>query len=213
MKKNVPIATVERVAKYLRCLKYLRYKGTKVISSKDLAELTKVTPEQVRKDLSYFGKFGKTGTGYDVNKLVKKLEKILKGKAKWNVCIIGAGSLGSALVNYPRFKESNFNIVALFDNNPEKIGKEINHIKVYDIAEFSRITEQKKIEIAVIAVPESARNDIENILSKNRIIRGVLNFTPITLNIKTRRKISIIDVDLSQKLYILTYLITKRKRR
>ncbi len=210
--KNVPIATVERIAKYLRCLKYLKCKNVKIISSKDLAEYTKVTPEQVRKDLSYFGKFGKTGTGYDVNKLARKLEKILKSKTKWNVCIIGAGSLGSALVNYPRFKESGFDIVALFDNDPEKIGNEINHIKVYDVKEFSLITKQKKIEIAVVAVPDTARDDIENVLSKSKI-RGVLNFTPVTLSIKTRRRISIIDVDLSQKLYILSYLIIKGKRR
>jgi len=210
--KNIPLATVERVAKYLRCLKYLGCKNVKVISSKDLAEHTKVTPEQVRKDFSYFGKFGKTGTGYNVKKLIKKLEKVLKSKSTWNTCIIGAGSLGHALTNYPGFKKSGFNIVALFDNDPEKIGEKISSTKIYDIKKFSQITKKKDIEITIVAVPESAREEIERTISKSKI-RGVLNFAPVTLNIKSRRKISTVDVDLSQKLYILSFLMTKGKRR
>jgi len=206
---KIPYATLERIATYLRCVKNLQVLGVKIISSSDLAKNTRATPEQVRKDLSYFGKFGKTGSGYDVNNLIKKLERILKKKKEWNVCIIGAGSLGSALARYPGFKESGYNIVALFDNDPSKIGKSRGSAKIFDIKNFKEITENKKIEIAILAVPRGSHEDVEEIL-KNCKIKGALNFIPYTLKLKTRRKISIINVDLAQKLYILSYLIKNK---
>jgi len=209
---NIPFATVERIAKYLRCLKRIKNKKIKFVSSQVLAEHTKVTAEQVRKDLACFGKFGRTGAGYDTEKLAKKLEKILNPKPYWNVCIIGAGALGHALTNYPGFKKAGFNVAALFDSDPQKIGNKIGTAKIYDVKKFSEITEKKEIEIAIIATPENAKEEIEQIIAKSKI-KGILNFTPVTLNIKSRRKIPIIDVDLSQKMYILSFLITKEKRR
>ncbi len=207
--KNVPIATIERVAKYLRCLKRLSEKGVRVVSSKELAEHTRTSPEQVRKDLSYFGKFGTTGIGYDTQKLAKKLERILKAQRKWNVCIIGSGSLGSALARYPGFKVSGYNIVAAFDKDPAKIGKKIGQVEVYDIKNFKEVAEKKEIQMAIVAVPKESAEEIEDILSKANSIRGVLNFTPVTIKLKTRRRVAIIDVDLAQKLYILSYLIKR----
>jgi len=209
---DIPFATVERIAKYLRCLKRIKNKKIKFVSSQTLAEHTKVTAEQIRKDLAYFGKFGRTGAGYNIEKLAKKLEKILNPKSYWNVCIIGAGALGHALTNYPGFKKAGFNIIALFDSDPKKIGNKIDLIEIYDVKKFSEITKKKKIEIAIIATPENAKEEIEQIVGESKI-KGILNFTPATLNIKSRRKISIIDVDLSQKMYVLSFLITKEKRR
>ena len=208
--KNIPFATIERVARYLRCLKRLGEMKIKVVSSKALAEHTKTTPEQVRKDLSYFGKFGKTGTGYDVKKLSKKLEAILKAQKKWNVCIIGAGALGSALVRYPGFKESGYSIIAMFDNNLEKIGKKISGIEIFDIEKFSEITRKKDIQLAIAAVPKESTEELEDVIAKSTI-RGVMNFVPVTLKFKTRRRIAVVDVDLAQKLYIMTYLIKRGK--
>jgi len=98
----------------------------------------------------------------------------------------------------------------MFD--PQKIGDKIGTAKIYDVKKFSTITEKKEIEIAIIATPENAKEEIEQILAKSKI-KGIINFTPVTLNIKSRRKIPIIDVDLSQKMYILSFLITKEKRR
>jgi redox-sensing transcriptional repressor len=209
---DVPFATVERIAKYLRCLKRIKNKKIKFISSQTLAEHTKVTAEQVRKDLAYFGKFGRTGTGYDVKKLVQKLEKILNPKQNWNACIVGAGALGHALTNYPDFKKAGFNITALFDSDPKKIGNKIGTVKIYDVKKFSVITEKKEIKIAIIATPENAKEEIEQLIAKSKI-KGILNFTPATLSIKSRQKITVLDVDLSQKMYILSYLITQKKRR
>ncbi|MEA3314126.1 MAG: redox-sensing transcriptional repressor Rex [Caldisericota bacterium] len=209
---DIPFATIEKITKYLRCLKRIRNKKIKFVSSQTLAEHTNVTAEQVRKDLAYFGKFGRTGTGYNIEKLAKKLEKILNPKLNWNVCIIGAGALGHALTNYPDFKKAGFNIIALFDGDPKKIGNKIGTAKIYDVKKFSAIIEKKEIEIAIIATPENAKEEIEQIIAKSKI-KGIINFTPLTLDIKSKRKIPIIDVDLSQKMYILSYLITKGKRR
>ncbi len=206
--KNIPIASVERVAKYIRCLKHLQNKGEEIVSSKKLAEHTQVTPEQVRKDLSYFGKFGKTGTGYNIKKVVKRLSNILKGRKNWNVCIIGAGALGTALSRYQGFKSAGYNIVALFDKDPEKIGKKIGSAEVYDIKKFNDITKKKDIKLAIIAVPAESIEEVEEYIARSQI-KGVLNFVPVTLNFNTKRKIAIIEVDLAQKLYILSYLTKK----
>jgi redox-sensing transcriptional repressor len=206
---KIPYVTIERIATYLRCVKNLQARGVNVISSSELAKNTRATPEQVRKDLSYFGKFGKTGSGYNVNKLSKKLEKILRKRKEWNVCIIGAGSLGSALARYPGFKESGYNIIALFDNSPAKIGQHIGSAEVFDIKNFKEITEKMRIEIAMLAVPRSSYEDTEGILLSSKI-KGIINFIPHTLKLKTRRKISIVNVDLAQKLYILSYLINNK---
>ena len=207
---SIPFATIERIAKYLRCMKRLEEMNIKVVSSKELAEHTKTTPEQVRKDLSYFGKFGKTGMGYDVKKLAKKLESILKAQKKWNVCIVGAGALGSALARYPGFKEAGYHIVAMFDNDPEKIGKKINGTEVFDVKRFEEITTKKDVQIAITAVPKESAEEVEEMIAKSKI-KGVMNFVPVTLQCKTRRRISVIDVDLAQKLYIMTYLIKRGK--
>jgi redox-sensing transcriptional repressor len=206
---KIPYATLERIATYLRCVKNLQALGVKTISSSDLAKNTRATPEQVRKDLSHFGKFGKTGEGYNLDKLVKKLERILRTKKEWRVCIIGAGSLGSALARYPGFKESGYNIVALFDNDPPKIGKSRGSAKIFDIKNFKEIIETMKIELAILTVPQSAYEDVKELLENSKI-KGIINFIPHTLRLKTRRKIPIINVDLAQKLYILSYIIKNK---
>ncbi len=159
--------------------------------------------------MSYFGKFGKTGSEYDVNNLIKKLERILRTKKERKVCIIGAGSLGSALVRYPGFKESGYNIVALFDNDPFKIGKSRSSAKILDIKNFKEIIENMKIELAILTMPQSAYKDIKGLLENSKI-KGIINFIPHTLRLKTRRKIPIVNIDLAQKLYILSYLIKNK---
>jgi redox-sensing transcriptional repressor len=206
---KIPYATIERIATYLRCVKHLEELGVKVISSSELAQNTKATPEQVRKDLSYFGKFGKTGSGYDVKKLAKKLERILRKRKEWQVCILGAGALGSSLARYPGFGESGYKIAALFDHNPSKIGRKVGTIEIYDIKNFHEIVEKMKIEIAILAVPYDSFKNIEELLTKSKI-KGIINFIPYTLRLKTRKKIPIVNVDLAQKLYILSYLINKK---
>jgi len=206
---DIPFATIERLAIYVRCLKHLNEKGVEKVSSLEMATHTHTTPEQVRKDLSYFGKFGKTGEGYNTGKLLKNLEKILKSKRKWNVAIIGAGSLGTALSRYRGFKEVGFDVKALFDIDREKINKKINAIPVYHIDQFPAIVEKEHIEIAILTVPVEAVDEVKEILIKSKI-KGILNFVPVTIDLKVRRRIVVLDVDLTQKLYIITYLIKNK---
>jgi len=203
---DIPYATIERLALYARCLRHLKENGVKNVSSYIISAEVKTTPEQVRKDLSYFGKFGKTGEGYNVDKLLKKIEKILKPKRKVNIAIIGVGALGTALARFKGFKEVGYEVKALFDIDPKKIGKQIDGVAVSHIDKFREIVDKEKIEIVILSVPKEVIKDIEDIIVKSKV-KGVLNFVPITLQLKTRRKIFVLDVDLTQKLYIISYLI------
>lgn len=206
---DIPYATIERLALYARCLRHLKENGVKNVSSYIISAEVKTTPEQVRKDLSYFGKFGKTGEGYSVDKLLKKIEKILKPKRKVNIAIIGVGALGTALARFKGFKEVGYEVKALFDIDPKKIGKQIDGVAVSHIDKFREIVDKEKIEIVILSVPKEVIKDIEDIIVKSKV-KGVLNFVPITLQLKTRRKIFVLDVDLTQKLYIISYLIKNK---
>ena len=206
---DIPYATIERLALYARCLRHLKENGVKNVSSYIISAEVKTTPEQVRKDLSYFGKFGKTGEGYNVDKLLKKIEKILKPKRKVNIAIIGVGALGTALARFKGFKEVGYEVKALFDIDPKKIGKQIDGVAVSHIDKFREIVDKEKIEIVILSVPKEVIKDIEDIIVKSKV-KGVLNFVPITLQLKTRRKIFVLDVDLTQKLYIISYLIKNK---
>ncbi|MBP8612779.1 MAG: redox-sensing transcriptional repressor Rex [Candidatus Atribacteria bacterium] len=206
---DIPYATIERLALYARCLRHLKENGVKNVSSYIISAEVRTTPEQVRKDLSYFGKFGKTGEGYNVDKLLKKIEKILKPKRKVNIAIIGVGALGTALARFKGFKEVGYEVKALFDIDPKKIGKHIDGVAVSHIDKFREIVDKEKIEIVILSVPKEVIKDIEDIIVKSKV-KGVLNFVPITLQLKTRRKIFVLDVDLTQKLYIISYLIKNK---
>jgi redox-sensing transcriptional repressor len=206
---DIPYATIERLALYARCLRHLKENGIKNVSSYMISAEVRTTPEQVRKDLSYFGKFGKTGEGYNVDKLLKKIEKILKPKRKVNIAIVGVGALGTALARFKGFKEVGYEVKALFDVDPKKIGKQIDGVTVSHIDKFREIVDKEKIEIVILSVPKEVIKDIEDIIVKSKV-KGVLNFVPITLQLKTRRKIVVLDVDLTQKLYIISYLIKNK---
>lgn len=206
---DIPYATIERLALYARCLRHLKENGVKNVSSYMISAEVRTTPEQVRKDLSYFGKFGKTGEGYNVDKLLKKIEKILKPKRKVNIAIVGVGALGTALARFKGFKEVGYEVKALFDVDPKKIGKQIDGVTVSHIDKFKEIVDKEKIEIVILSVPKEVIKDIEDIIVKSKV-KGVLNFVPITLQLKTRRKIVVLDVDLTQKLYIISYLIKNK---
>jgi redox-sensing transcriptional repressor len=118
-------------------------------------------------------------------------------------------SLGEALARYPGFKESGYYISALFDNNSSKIGKMIESVKIFNIKNFKEIIENTKIELAILTVPQSACEDVKELLENSKI-KGIINFIPHTLRLKTRRKIPIVNIDLAQKLYILSYLIKNK---
>jgi len=204
---KIPKPVSKRLSMYYRCLEKLKDEGIDVISSKELANRLDIKPSQVRKDLSYFGEFGKRGVGYNVDFLLENLEKILGIKEEWNIVIIGAGNIGRALSNYMKIKEKGFKIVAVFDKDNEKVGKEIAEgIKVLHIKDLDKVVREKKVKIGIIAVPPSAAQEIAEIL-ENAGVSGILNFAPTKIKVS----IPVEDVDISSSLRALTFEIIRKR--
>ena len=175
----VPEVVVQRLPHYLNILSILQVEKTRIVSSEQLGYLAQITPAQIRKDLSYFGKFGKQGKGYSVNILVKRLREILGVNLQWKVCLIGVGRLGRALLSYPGFAPEGFNIIAAFDSDLEQIGQQIGKIKIKNIVEIDEFLQNSNIQIAIVAVPASVTKDILNQLYHSGI-KAVLNYAPFT---------------------------------
>jgi redox-sensing transcriptional repressor len=175
----VPEVVVQRIPHYLNILSILQLEKTKIVSSEQLGYLAQITPAQIRKDLSYFGKFGKQGKGYTVNILVTRLREILGVNIQWEVCLIGVGRLGRALLNYPGFAPEGFNIVAAFDSDPQQIGQQHSEIIIQNIQNISDFLKRSKIKIAIVAVPANVTKDILNLLYDSGI-KAVLNYAPFT---------------------------------
>ncbi|MFN3329264.1 MAG: redox-sensing transcriptional repressor Rex, partial [Fervidobacterium pennivorans] len=159
---------------------------------------------QVRKDLSYFGEFGKRGLGYDVRKLSEELAHIIGVNKEWNIAIIGAGNLGRALANYPGLFKHKFKVVAVFDNDREKVGKKIGGITISHMSELKKLVEELNIEIAVIAVPETAAQMVAQQIEEAGV-KGIVNFSPV----KLRTKLPVEDVDITLSFETLAYSIIK----
>ncbi len=203
--EDVSRATITRMGMYLRCLAYLEQQNVTALSSRQLAEMTGVTGEQVRRDLSLFGRFGKRGSGYDVKKLKSEVETIFgRGAERWKCCIIGVGSLGTALITSRTIQHWGFRYVAAFDTDPRKIGTRIGRVPVYSADELKKIVRREEIAIGVITVPGLSARAIARNLCEAGIL-GILNFTPQT--IKTPEKIPILSVDLSQEFLKLSFYI------
>jgi redox-sensing transcriptional repressor len=204
MRKNIPKNTVERLLLYYRYLFYLLQQGTVDISSKSLADMLEIRASQVRKDLSYFGKLGRRGAGYDVLALRDRIAKILGIEQKARVCVVGMGNLGSALAAYKGFETLGFEISAVFDKNETKIGRKIRGSYCYDVADLSKIIKKNEIKIAILTVPSFAAQETAIYLIKSGI-KGILNFTPVKLSLPKKVKIS--NVDLALELKTLSFFI------
>jgi redox-sensing transcriptional repressor len=199
------------MATYLRCLTYLEQQGASTLSSRELASLTGVSAEQVRQDLSVFGRFGKRGTGYDVAHLKTEVEAIFgRGVEQWKCCIVGVGSLGTALIASRMVQKWGFKYVAAFDTDPHKIGTRIERIPVYSLDKLKTIVRRERIAIGVISVPASSARTVARILCEAGI-RGILNFAP--QSIKVSEKIPVLSVDLSQEFLKLSFHIQRAEQR
>jgi redox-sensing transcriptional repressor len=163
-----------------------------------------VNPWQVRKDLSYFGAFGKRGTGYDINGLRKKIAKILRLDTVRKVALIGVGNLGSALLAYGGFETYRFDIVAAYDCDTKKIGKKLHNITVEDVANLKDL-KKDAINLAIIAVPESAAQTIADKLVRAGV-KGILNFSP--RHIQVPKRIKVITIDIAMDLARLPYYVS-----
>ena len=189
---TVPAIVVNRLPIYLRMLAFLEREGKMVTSSQELAERLGYSSAQIRKDLSYFGEFGKQGMGYNVAYLQKQLREILKINRVWDVALVGAGNLGRALANYEGFEDHGFRVVGLFDNSPKKIGTQVGSLVVQDISELPKFVRDRHLEIAMLAVPADIAQRVANQLIEMGI-RGILNYAPITLNVPENVHVYYID--------------------
>ena len=203
--QTISKATIDRLPLYYRTLRLAQDDGMDIISSDELGRRLELTPEQTRKDLALFGQFGKKGVGYYVNELKFNVGKILGLDNHWNIAIVGIGHLGVALANYQNFIALGFNLVALFDNDPNIIGKTVNHVKVKSIDELQSCAKNLKIDIGVIAVPAQFAQQVADKLVKANI-KGIWNFSPVKMRVP--QDVKIVNEDLSVGLSRLSYYIT-----
>ena len=203
--QTISKATIDRLPLYYRTLRLAQDDGMDIISSDELGRRLELTPEQIRKDLALFGQFGKKGVGYYVNELKFNVGKILGLDNHWNIAIVGIGHLGGALANYQNFIALGFNLVALFDNDPNIIGKTVNHVKVKSIDELQSCAKNLKIDIGVIAVPAQFAQQVADKLVKANI-KGIWNFAPVKMRVP--EDVKIVNEDLSVGLSRLSYYIT-----
>ena len=200
---KIPDETIRRLPIYLRGLILAGETGAKSISSTDLAELIGVNSWQIRKDFSYFGEFGVRGRGDNIDKLVREIRSILKIAVVQKAALIGVGNLGSAILSFPGFELYGFNIAAAFDNNPKKIGKKRNNVKIEDVSKLW-ILKKKKINLAILAVPmEAAQNTTDKLVKAG--IKGILNFSSCYLSVP--KKVKVITTDIAMELARLPYYI------
>jgi len=204
--KQISSETIRRLAVYLRYLELLYEKGIRIISSSNITDALNIPSTQFRKDLSFFGEFGKRGVGYDVGKLIKVIRGIIGIDKKVKIIVIGAGKLGSALIRYPGFSDMNIEIVGVFDNNLEKIGKKIENVLIRDISEIEEFIKNEKIEIALICVPKEHAQNVCNVLVKTGI-KGILNFAPV--RIVSTGCVSVINFDMFSEICNLIYSLKK----
>ena len=189
---------------YLRNLRKIKKQGVEVISSDKITKFLNVTPSQFRKDLSYFGEFGKRGVGYNVDFLIEQIQKIVGTHIDWNIALVGLGRVGGALLGFEGFSKFNIKITAIFDNDQKKIGKTKKRIVVQAIDNLSETIKKDGIKIAIIATPPEVAQDIANQLIDSNI-KGILNFAPIAL--KVPDNIFVSNVDMACELESLIFFV------
>jgi len=202
---SISKATVDRLARYYRCLRQLTDEGVEIASSEELGRRLAINPEQIRKDLAFFGQFGKKGVGYYVAELKESIGGILGLDQHWNVAIIGMGHLGAALANYQGIARLGFRLAAIFDANPVVIGTRVGERRVEDIAYLAEIIAERDIQIGVIAVPAAHAQGVADQLVAAGI-RGIWNFAPVKLRVPP--SIPFVSEDLSVGLSALSYYLT-----
>jgi redox-sensing transcriptional repressor len=205
--KKISDSTITRLSKYYRTLQTLISKEVETISSEDIADIESITAAQVRKDLSFFGTFGKRGLGYNTTELRDSIAEILGLKKKWNVALVGVGNIGRALVNYDEFRKQGFNIIACFDNDPDKIGTRVGELTVHPEKNLCKVLKGERIDIVIITVPaDQAQSIVDQAVYCG--VKAFLNFAPISL--KAPDKVLIKNENMSIELEALSYHLTNR---
>lgn len=205
--KRIADSTVRRLSAYLRFLEDFEGRGLSTISSDELARRGGTTSAQVRKDLSFFGSFGKRGLGYSVPELAGRLREILGLGRQWKIIIIGAGKIGAALIAYRGFRQRGFHILAAYDASPEKVGKQLEGIPVRDISHLEKDVQKEAPDIAVLTVPDNnAQAVVDRIVRAG--IKAILNFAPTQLQVPS--DVTVKTVNMAMELESLSFALTNR---
>ncbi|MBU5451515.1 redox-sensing transcriptional repressor Rex [Acetivibrio sp. MSJd-27] len=207
--KRVSEAVIKRLPRYYRYLGDLQAKGVTRVSSGELSSMMGLTASQIRQDLNCFGGFGQQGYGYTVEFLYHEIGNILGLNRELNCILIGAGNLGHAIANYANFEKRGFHMTAVFDNNPEIIGKKIKNIPVSDVKQLSVYLSEHKVDIVMLAIPGVAVEKVIDIIYQSDI-KGIWNFS--YLDLKVPDHIAMVNVHLSDSLMTLAYKISEKER-
>src|SRR5437016_2253313 len=206
---RIPEMTVRRLSVYTRCLQQLEEDGVKTISSQELAERFSLNSAQVRKDLAYFGEFGVRGIGYYVAGLKAELQRILGLDREWPVALVGLGNLGSALFHYKGFTRQGFRIAVVIDDDPAKIGRDVEGVPIVATRELANEVRARMIQIAILAIPAEAAQAVTD-LCVAAGIKAVLNFAPARLRVPREARLK--NVDLSIELETLSFYLAQGSR-
>jgi len=205
---KIPDATIERISLYSRPLEELFSKGSLVVSSEKLAELCKVNPAQVRKDLSYFGEFGVRGIGYGVGELLLEIKKILVSDREWRMAIVGLGNMGMALVQHENFAKRGYRFVVAFDPDPGKVGARLpNGLIIQPLKKIATLIGELQVELGFIATqPGQAQSVADMLIAAG--IKAILNCSP--LQIRQQESCLVENVDFTVNLDNLAYHLGKK---
>ncbi|WP_374709411.1 redox-sensing transcriptional repressor Rex [Desmospora profundinema] len=201
---KIPQVTAKRLPLYYRYLEKLHAIGKKRVSSSQLSDALQIDPATIRRDLSYLGELGKKGYGYNVNYLLQFLRDFLRQDEVTNVVLVGVGHLGTALLGYNFYRSHNTKIVAGFDSDITKVGKEVDGIPVFPMDRFQEVVDLHQVEVAILTVPAGvAQSTTDMIVDAG--IRGILNFTPARLTVPPHVRMH--NIDLTIELQALIYFL------
>ena len=190
--KEIPDIVVGRLPIYLRALQRMLEENRRVTSSQELGERLGISAAQIRKDLSQFGEFGKQGTGYSIEYLSDQIRKILKVDRVWDIAVVGAGDIGSAVARYQGFANRGLRVAMIFDNDPEKVGTQIGEFTVKDIQTIKDSIRQAGIQVAMIATPSQAAQEVADELVSSGV-KAILNYAPINLTVPENVRVQHVD--------------------
>ena len=205
--KRIADSTVRRLSLYLRYLEDAEARGLPTISSDELARRGGTTSAQVRKDLSCFGSFGKRGLGYAVPELASRLREILGLERDWRVIIVGAGKIGAALAGYRGFQQRGFRVIAAYDTSAEKVGRQLDGVRINEMGELERDIARERPDIAILAIPgEEAQKVVDRLVRSG--VRAILNFAPVQLQVPS--DVALKTVNMAMELEGLSFALTNR---
>ncbi len=190
--KEIPNIIVGRLPLYLRSLQRMKKEDRQITSSQELGERIGISAAQIRKDLSQFGEFGKQGTGYNIDYLIEQIRRILHIDQEWDIAVIGAGDIGSAVARYKGFANRGFRVTVIFDSDPGKIGAQIGEFTVQDSAHMIDMIKKTGIRIAMITTPAAKAQQVAEQLVEAGI-QAILNYAPINLNVPGNVRVQYID--------------------